>query len=80
MDISNLAVYQYFLYGGGGPVCQSSIRIGEVIFTDEDTFVGELPSKSYYKMNGARQTEAVDHLQVRIHVTSAIHRGVFTGD
>ena len=54
--------------------------IGEVVFANEDTFVGELSLEGNNKMNGARQTEAVDHLQVCVHVTSAVDRGVFTSD
>ena len=61
-------------------MCYSSICIGEVVFANEDTFVGELPLEGYYKMNGARQTEAVDYLWVRVHVTLTVDRSVFTSD
>ena len=61
INVSFRVVDQYCLNGRGGYVCHSSIRIGEVVFTDEDTFVGKLPSKGHYEMNGAEEAENVNH-------------------
>ena len=74
------AVDQYRVYGRGGSVCHSSIHIREVIFTDENAFFWELPSKSDYKVDGTRKTESVDHFWEGCHITSAVHRSVFACD
>ena len=54
----------------------SSVRVGEIVFTNEYFLGRKLDAERYNEINDSHEAVSIDHLRIRVDVASIIYRRV----